>query len=251
MRDLGLPPPELPVLGGGSFDLQLEAALEGGASVFSFTFGTLPVAAVEAIKSRGMFLIGTATTVDEAVVLEKAGVDAVVAQGSEAGAHRGTFAADFEAAMVGTMALVPQVADAVSVPAIASGGIMDGRGLLAGLALGASAAQIGTAFLTCHEAGIPEAYKDAILSANAHQTRMTRAFSGRGRGRQAGPDRVPVTLDGPRRPNGKAPIRGSPRHAPGGGGRHSRPPARGVALNAAHADQSPWRSFFLAQPLFR
>jgi nitronate monooxygenase len=177
--DLGLPPPELPVLGGGSFDLQLEAALEGGASVFSFTFGTLPAAAVEAIKSRGMFLIGTATTVDEAVVLEQAGVDAVVAQGSEAGAHRGTFGADFEAAMVGTMALVPQVADAVAVPVIASGGIMDGRGLLAGLALGASAAQIGTAFLTCHEAGIPEAYKDAILSANAHQTRVTRAFSGR------------------------------------------------------------------------
>jgi nitronate monooxygenase len=177
--DLGLPPPELPVLGDGSFDRQLEAALEGGATVFSFTFGTLPAEAVAAIKSRGMFLIGTATTVDEAVLLEEAGVDAVVTQGSEAGAHRGTFVADFEAAMVGTMALVPQVADAVTVPVIASGGIMDGRGLLAGLALGASAAQIGTAFLTCDEAGIPEAYKDAILSARAHQTRVTRAFSGR------------------------------------------------------------------------
>ena len=177
--ELGLPPPTLPASTGDPFREQLAAALESGASVFSFTFGILPAGAIEAIKARGMFLIGTATTVEEARALEATGVDAVVAQGSEAGAHRGTFATDFEAAMIGTMALVPQVADAVPVPVIASGGIMDGRGIAAALALGASAAQMGTAFLTCDEAGIPDAHKAAILGAREHETRLTRAFSGR------------------------------------------------------------------------
>ncbi|MGH7320002.1 MAG: NAD(P)H-dependent flavin oxidoreductase, partial [Candidatus Rokuibacteriota bacterium] len=177
--ELGLLPPALPGSGGHSFDEQLSVALESGASVFSFTFGILPASAIEAIKGRGMFLIGTTTTVEEAVALEQAGVDAIATQGSEAGGHRGTFAVDFDGAMVGTMALVPQVVDAVTVPVVASGGIMDGRGIAAALALGASAVQMGTAFLTCDEAGIPEAYKQAILAAGEHQTRLTRAFSGR------------------------------------------------------------------------
>ena len=119
------------------------------------------------------------TTVAEAVSLEKAGVDAIVAQGSEAGGHRGSFAGDFAAGMIGTMALVPQIADAVSVPVVASGGIMDGRGIAAALALGAGAVQMGTAFLTCEEAGIPQAYRQAILGAREDSTRLTRAFSGR------------------------------------------------------------------------
>lgn len=177
--ELGLPPPTLPAPTAYPFDELLAAALESGAAVFSFTLGVLPTSAIDAVKARGMVLMGTATTVEEAVALETAGVDAVVAQGSEAGAHRGTFAADFDAAMIGTIALVPQVVDAVTVPVIASGGIMDGRGIAAALALGASAVQMGTAFLTCDEAGIPEAYKQAILAAREHQTRLTRAFSGR------------------------------------------------------------------------
>lgn len=177
--ELGLPAPSIPQATGSSFNEQLSAALETGASVFSFTFGLLPPSAIEAIKKRGMFLIGTATTVAEAVDLEKSGVGAVVAQGSEAGGHRGTFAGHFTSGMVGTMSLVPQVADAVKVPVIASGGIMDGRGIAAALALGASAVQMGTAFLTCHEAGVPDAYKEAILHAREDQTRITRAFSGR------------------------------------------------------------------------
>jgi nitronate monooxygenase len=177
--ELGLAPPEMPALKPDAFREQFAAALESGASVFSFTFGVLPADAIAAIKARGMLLMGTATNVEEAMTLERSGVDAIVAQGSEAGGHRGTFAEPFEAGMIGTIALVPQVADAVTVPVVASGGIMDGRGIAAALALGASAVQMGTAFLTCDEAGIPQAYKDAILTAHENATRLTRAFSGR------------------------------------------------------------------------
>ena len=162
-----------------TFDDQLAAGLETDASVFSVTFGLLPESAIGKIKRRKMLVVGTATTVIEAKVLVSAGVDAVVAQGSEAGGHRGTFATDFGAAMVGTISLVPQIRDAVSVPVIASGGIMDGRGIVAALALGASAVQLGTAFLTCQESGVAEAYKEAILTATEDSTRITRAFSGR------------------------------------------------------------------------
>ena len=177
--ELGLAPPAPPAPAVDAFADLLAAALDSGAAAFSFTFGVLPPAAIQAIKARGMFLLGTATTVDEAVALERAGVDAVVAQGSEAGGHRGTFTGDFHAGMVGIVALVPQMTDAVRVPVVASGGIMDGRGIAAALALGAAAVQMGTAFLTCDEAGVPEAYKQAILSAHEDGTRMTRAFSGR------------------------------------------------------------------------
>lgn len=177
--ELGIAPPSVPAPSDLAFADQLQAVLETEASVFSFTFGLLPPGAVEEVKARGLFVIGTATTVDEAIALEVAGVDAIVAQGSEAGAHRGTFGLSFEAAMIGTMALIPQVVDAVSVRVIASGGIMDGRGIAAALALGAEAAQLGTAFLTCDEAGIPAAYKQAIINAREDQTRVTRAFSGR------------------------------------------------------------------------
>jgi nitronate monooxygenase len=177
--ELGLPAPSPSAPVGDSFLDQLAAALETDASAFSFTFGILPLEAIEAIKRRGLFLIGTATSVAEAIALEKAGVDAIVAQGSEAGGHRGTFSGDFSAAMIGTISLVPQVVDAVKIPVIASGGIMDGRGIAAALALGAAAVQMGTAFLTCNEAGVADAYKEAILNAREDQTRVTRAFSGR------------------------------------------------------------------------
>jgi nitronate monooxygenase len=177
--ELGLPLPIAPQLPVDDFDAQLAAALESDASAISFTFGLLPTAAVAAVKARRWLLIGTATTVAEATALEDAGVDAIVAQGAEAGGHRGTFLGDFADAQIGTLALVPQIVDAVSVPVIASGGIMDGRGIAAALALGAGAVQLGTAFLTCDEAGVAEVYKSAILDAGENATRVTRAFSGR------------------------------------------------------------------------
>jgi len=177
--ELGLSAPAAPALPADTFEAQLQAALDSGASVFSFTFGLLPPAVIAAIKARGIFLMGTATTVEEARALERTGVDGVVTQGSEAGGHRGTFATEFETGMIGTFALVPQVVDAVRVPVVASGGIMDGRGLAAALALGAVGVQMGTAFLTCEEAGVPAAYQEAILAAREDATRTTRAFSGR------------------------------------------------------------------------
>jgi len=177
--ELGIAAPNGPAPPRFSFDDQLAAVLASDAAVFSVTFGLLPDGALDAARSRGLFVVGTATTVEEAVAMQRSGVDAVAAQGSEAGAHRGTFAAPFEMAMVGTMALVPQVVDAVRVPVIASGGIMDGRGIVAALALGAGAVQMGTAFLTTDECGVAPSYKDAVLHAREDGTRTTRAFSGR------------------------------------------------------------------------
>jgi nitronate monooxygenase len=124
--------------------------------------------------------MGTATTPREAAELERAGVDAVVAQGAEAGGHRGSFGGPPEAGLIGTLALVPQVVDRVRLPVVAAGGIMDGRGLAAVLALGAAAAQMGTAFLATPESGASPAYKEAVLAPGEEdRTALTRAFSGR------------------------------------------------------------------------
>ena len=177
--ELGLPEPSVPEVTPVPFADALEVVLGAGVPVFSFTFGIPAPDALAALKERGIAVLGTATTVDEARQLAAAGVDAIVAQGSEAGAHRGTFAGSFEAAMVGTIALVPQVVDAVDLPVVASGGIMDGRGIVAAGALGASGVQLGTAFLTSRESGIPDAYKALIRTASDDATALTRAFSGR------------------------------------------------------------------------
>lgn len=110
---------------------------------------------------------------------EEAGMDMIVVQGSDAGGHRGSFAGSFDDSMIGTMALIPQVADHVSIPIIAAGGIMDGRGVLASLVLGAQAVQMGTAFLTCIESGANELHKEAILNGTEEQAVITSAFSGK------------------------------------------------------------------------
>jgi nitronate monooxygenase len=147
--------------------------------VFSFTFGIPAKQDLQRARSAGMLLIGTATTVEEARALAAAGVDGVVAQGAEAGSHRGTFLASFESSMVPTLELVRQIIQAVPLPVIASGGLMDGRDVAEALRAGASAVALGTAFLACPESGASQAYKRAILSAKQDTTVITRAYSGR------------------------------------------------------------------------
>lgn len=176
---LGLPAPVVPAVPPDPFDAQLEAVLAARPPIFSFTFGIPSKDAMTRIKASGATVLGTATTVREGQLLAEAGVDAVVAQGAEAGAHRGTFAAPFEAAMIPTLDLVAGIAAVVRVPVIATGGIMDGRSIAAALARGAAAAQLGTAFLTCPESGAPAAHKQAVLAAREDRTVITRAFSGR------------------------------------------------------------------------
>ncbi len=177
---LGLAPPRAAPPPVDRFPAQLEAVLAAKPAVFSFTLGLPEAEAIAEVRRRGVIVIGTATTVEEGRALEAAGVDAVVAQGSEAGGHRGSFLTPPEAPpLVGTMALVPQLVDALAVPVIASGGIMDGRGLAAALALGAAAVQLGTAFLTVDESGASPAYRQALLAAGDDATAVTRAFSGR------------------------------------------------------------------------
>jgi len=164
-----------------SFREQLQVVLDEAVPVFSFTGGTLPPSDVGALARRGAVVIGTVTTPDEARTLAAAGAQAVVIQSSEAAGHRATFTSSPEKALVGMMALLPRVADAVQVPVVAAGAIMDGRGIAAALALGASGVQLGTAFLACPESGASPAYKAAVLAARGggDPTVLTRAFSGR------------------------------------------------------------------------
>ncbi len=176
---LGLPPPVLPPLPKSPFVEQLEAVLEERPPVFSFTFGLPSADQIAALKQRDIAVVGTATTVEEGRQLADAGVDAIVAQGAEAGAHRGSFAAPFEDSMVPLAVLVCDILGAVAVPVIASGGLMDGRDIAGVLALGAAAVQLGTAFLPCPESGAPPAHKRALLDAKNDMTVITRAFSGR------------------------------------------------------------------------
>ena len=147
--------------------------------VVSFHFGLPRPELLARVKRTGAKVISSATTVAEARWLEREGCDAIVAQGFEAGGHRGIFLSEDVATQVGTMALVPQVADAVSVPVIAAGGIADGRGTAAAFALGASAVQIGTAYLFAPEATIAPAHRAALKSARDDGTALTNVFTGR------------------------------------------------------------------------
>ncbi|MFM0243962.1 NAD(P)H-dependent flavin oxidoreductase [Paraburkholderia sediminicola] len=177
--DLGLPPGQPLARYAPDFRAQLETLIELRVPVASFTFGLLSAADVDRLHANGLYVIGTATHVAEGVAWRDAGADAIAAQGAEAGAHRGTFIGAFEDALVGTMALVPQLVDATGLPVLAAGGIMDGRGIVAALALGAQAAVMGTAFLTCLESGIPQAWKTRVRSMSDTSTSVTRAITGR------------------------------------------------------------------------
>ena len=158
---------------------QIEAVLDEAPAVLSFVFGVPSPAVVESARDREVQLVGTATTVAEALALEASGVDAIVATGFEAGGHRVSFIADTERSLVGTFSLVPQVVDAVSVPVIAAGGIADRRGVAAAFALGAQGVQVGTAFLRTSESAAAPSYKERLRGAHPHDTVLTRAMSGR------------------------------------------------------------------------
>lgn len=157
----------------------LDVVLELRPAAISFHFGLPDDATMARLEQAGIKVMGSATTVDEAVDLARRGVDAVVAQGFEAGGHRGTYLGRLDGGTIGTMALVPQVVDAVSVPVIAAGGIADGRGVAAALMLGAAGVQIGTAFLTAPEAATSPVHRAELLSERARQTTVTRTVSGR------------------------------------------------------------------------
>jgi nitronate monooxygenase len=177
--ELGLPPPVLPPNPQSPFKDQLAAVLEVKPAVFSFTFGVPDAGALSALRKAGILTSGTATTAKEAKHVAEAGVDNIVCQGEEAGAHRGTFLGDFDAALVPLRSLLTETLRTVSVPVIASGGLMDGKDIAGVLAQGAVAGQLGTAFLPCPECGTPAAHKQALLAARADSTVVTRAFSGR------------------------------------------------------------------------
>lgn len=162
------------------FEAQCEAILEAGPAIISSIMGLYPPEFVSRAKDQGIHWFATATSVAEALAAEDAGADVIVAQGMEAGGHRGAFDAAYaESAMAGLFSLLPAVADAVRIPVVATGGIADARGIAAALLLGASAVQIGTGFLRCPEAKLPPAWSDALADAFPEQTALTRAFSGR------------------------------------------------------------------------
>jgi nitronate monooxygenase len=154
---LGLPEPEPFPEDDWTVEDQLAVIAEERVAALSFTFGIPPLDGLD-----GIVLMGTATTAEEASELERAGVDVLVVQGAEAGGHRGTFIGSFEDALIGLVALAPEVRDRVSVPIVASGGIMDGRGIAAALTLGADGVQLGSAFLFCPESGASPAWRRAL-----------------------------------------------------------------------------------------
>ena len=173
-------PPEAGDAAPPDFAAQCEATLDVAPSIISSIMGLYPEPFVARFKAKGMKWFANVTTVAEARAAEAAGADVVVAQGMEAGGHRGAFdATRAEAGLIGLFALLPAVCDAVKVPVVAAGGVADARGLAAALVLGASAVQIGTGFLRCPEAKLPTSYADAIGQALPEGTMLTRAFSGR------------------------------------------------------------------------
>ena len=177
--ELGATTPERPNRFGHDFDAQFEAVLRAAPPVASFAFDLISRERIEALHGAGSFVIGTANTVAEARAWAEAGADGICAQGTEAGGHRGNFLRATDESLVGVMALVATVRQAVDIPVIAAGAIMDGHSVAAVLALGASAAQMGSAFLLADQAITGPVWQRAIREAPDDPTGLTRAFSGR------------------------------------------------------------------------
>jgi nitronate monooxygenase len=179
-KELGLPAPE-PVNApyAPDLDAQLDAIADIKPRVFTVHLNDLDQKRIKAFQTLGILVGGSATCIAEAQRLESLGFDFVIAQGGEAGGHRGSYLRDPYRSLTGTLALVRLVVRAVKLPVVAAGGIMDGAGIAAALALGAQLAQLGTAFIPCPESGAAQAHKDAVLAAREDDTRVTEKFSGR------------------------------------------------------------------------
>ncbi|MDQ0216075.1 nitronate monooxygenase [Oikeobacillus pervagus] len=176
-EELGLPENKVSnITAHSDYEQQIQVVLEEKVPVCSFTFGMPRKDIVLELKKNGILVIGTATTVEEAIAVQDQGMDAVVVQGMEAGGHRGSFLHEH---YIGLMSLIPQVVDEIHIPVIAAGGIMDGRGVAAALCLGAKAVQMGTAFLTTEESSAHPQHKLAILQAKEVDTSVTKVFSGK------------------------------------------------------------------------
>jgi nitronate monooxygenase len=161
------------------FENQARVLLDAKVPVFSFIYGIPHREILDECRAKNIVMIGTATTPDEASALRDSGVDAIAASGFEAGGHRGSFLRPAEDSLMGTMSLVPQVADVVDVPVIAAGGIGDARGVIAALALGADGVQMGTAFLMCEESGASRVQRETLRTGKAGHTALTKGFTGR------------------------------------------------------------------------
>ncbi|MGC1258373.1 MAG: nitronate monooxygenase [Candidatus Acidiferrales bacterium] len=161
------------------FEEQARALLDAKVPVVSFIFGIPPREILDECRATGIVTIGAATTPDEAAALRDAGVDVIAASGFEAAGHRGSFLRAAEDSLTGTMALVPQIVDIVDVPVIAAGGIADARGVIAAMALGAEAVQMGTVFLSCDGSGASRLHRELLLTKKAGHTGLTRGFTGR------------------------------------------------------------------------
>jgi nitronate monooxygenase len=177
--ELQVPRPQFKPYSPIRFEDQARILLDEKVPVFSFIFGIPPKEILDECRAKGIVTIGTATTPDEAAALQDASVDAIVASGFEAGGHRGSFLRPAEDSLTGTFSLVPQIVDIVEVPVIAAGGIADARGVIAALALGAEAVQMGTAFLPCEESGVSSIHREALLTRKAGHTGLTKGFTGR------------------------------------------------------------------------
>lgn len=181
--EVGIPVPAKPAPFQSRFENQVQAVLDIRPAVFSFVFGIPSASMLTEFRRRGIKTAGAATTLDEALELDEAGVDMIVASGFEGGGHRPSFLAAAEQSTVGTFVLVQLIREKVKAPVIAAGGIASGRGIAAALMLGADAVQIGTAFLATEESGALPIHRQMLLSGGAKYSTLTRAFTGRlGRG---------------------------------------------------------------------